>query len=477
MQHFDLLVIGSGPAGQRAAIQAAKLGKNVAIVERRSVIGGVSVHTGTIPSKTLREAALYLSGWDQRGLYGRGYRLKQQLTIDDLMQRLNITLAHEIEVMRHQLSRNGVRVIEGTARFRDAHSVEVTSSAGHSALYAAQKFVIAVGSCPVRPDNIPFDDVSVLDSDGILGLKKLPRSMIVVGAGVIGAEYASIFSTIDVKVTLIDGRPDMLSFMDREIVDELIHHLRDRGVLLRMPEKVASVHREPDGSVTTLLESGKRLRADTILFAAGRVGCTQDLGLERTGIQPDERGRIDVNAQYQTATPHIYAVGDVIGFPSLASTSMEQGRLAACHAFQKFACHSQPHFPFGIYAVPEMSMVGKTEQELTAERVPYEVGVARLRETARGQIMGLDEGVLKILFGLEDRRVLGVHILGEGATELIHIGQAALALNGTLDYFLETVFNYPTLAEAYKIAALDAWNRMATDPVELCPVRPVSEPV
>ncbi len=475
MQQFDLLVIGSGPAGQRAAIQAAKLGKNVAIVERRSVIGGVSVHTGTIPSKTLREAALYLSGWDQRGLYGRGYRLKQKLTIEDLMQRLNITLAHEIEVMRHQLYRNGVRVIEGTARFRNVHSIEVTSAAGHSALYSAQKIVIAVGSCPVRPKNIPFDEESILDSDGILGLKKLPRSMIVVGAGVIGVEYASIFSTINVKVTLIDSRPDMLNFMDREIIDELVHHLRDRGVLLRLPEKVAAVHKESNGTVVTQLESGKRLRADMIMFAAGRVGCTHELGLENAGIEPDERGRINVNVHYQTATPHIYAVGDVIGFPSLASTSMEQGRLAACHAFQKYACGSQPHFPFGIYAVPEMSMVGRTEQELTAERIPYEAGVARLRETARGQIMGLDEGVLKVLFGLEDRKVLGVHILGEGATELIHIGQAALALDGTLDYFLEAVFNYPTLAEAYKIAALDAWNRMAVDPVVVCPTETAVE--
>lgn len=465
MQHYDLLVIGSGPAGQRAAIQAAKLGKNVAIIERRTVVGGVSVHTGTIPSKTLREAVLYLSGWDQRGLYGRGYRLKQQLTIDDLTHRLNITLEHEIEVMQHQLARNGVPVIEGTAQFIDARTIEVTANDEQTRTYSADKFVIAVGSRPVKPEGIPFDDETVFDSDGILKIKKLPKSMLVVGAGVIGMEYASIFSTIDIKVTLADGRPDLLDFMDREIVDELVHNLRDRGVVLRMSEKVSSITRNPHGLVITKLESGKRICTDMVLFAAGRVGCTYELGLENAGITPDSRRRISVNDNFQTEVAHIYAVGDVIGFPSLASTSMEQGRLAACHAFDHSACNSHETFPFGIYAVPEMSMVGKTEQELTEQRIPYEVGIARLRETARGQIMGLDEGVLKLLFGLDDRRLLGVHILGEGSTELIHIGQAVLALNGTLDYFMETVFNYPTLAEAYKIAALDASNRMASYPL------------
>ncbi len=464
MQHYDMLIIGSGPAGQRAAIQAAKLGKIVAIVERRDVVGGVSVHTGTIPSKTLREAVLYLSGWDQRGLYGRGYRLKHQLTIDDLTHRLNITLEHEIEVMQHQLARNGVPVIKGIAQFVDTKTIEVTTHENLTRRYTADKFVIAVGSRPVKPEGIPFNDDTVFDSDGILKIKKLPRSMLVVGAGVIGMEYASIFSTIDIKVTLADGRPDLLDFMDREIVDELVHHLRDRGVMLRMSEKVATISHDPQGYVITTLESGKRIRTDMVLFAAGRIGCTYELGLENAGITPDSRRRISVNDNFQTETPHIYAVGDVIGFPSLASTSMEQGRLAACHAFAHGAINSHEIFPFGIYAVPEMSMVGKTEQELTAQRIPYEVGIARLRETARGQIMGLDEGVLKILFGLEDQRVLGVHILGEGSTELIHIGQAVMALDGTLEYFLETVFNYPTLAEAYKIAALDAWNRMASYP-------------
>jgi len=457
---YDFLVIGSGPAGQRAAVQAAKLGRNVAIIERRPVVGGVSVHTGTIPSKTLREAALYLTGWDQRGVYGRGYRLKEHLSIDDLMKRLDITLHHEIEVMDHQLSRNGVTVIEGSASFIDDHHIRVEKNDGSHEEYSADKFLIAVGSRPTRPEGIPFDEEVILDSDGILNLKKLPRSMIVVGAGVIGIEYASIFSTMDTRITIVDGRPDLLGFMDTEIVDELVHGLRDRGVTLRLKEKVDSVEKDEQGHVHCFLESGKRLTAEAILFAAGRIGCTYTLGLENAGIEADERRRIKVNNNFQTSAPNIYAAGDVIGFPALASTSMEQGRIAACHAMGAQSCTTQQFFPFGIYAVPEMSMIGKTEKELTEEKIPYEVGICRLRETARGQIMGLQEGILKMIVGLEDRRILGVHIIGEGATELIHIGQAAITLGGTLDYFLENVFNYPTLAEAYKVAALDAWNRL-----------------
>jgi NAD(P) transhydrogenase len=462
MHHFDFLVIGSGPAGQRAAIQAAKLGKRVALIERNAVVGGVSVHTGTIPSKTLREAVLYLTGWDQRGLYGRGYRLKKNLTIDDLMQRLKITVQHETEVIENQLCRNAVTVFTGVASFLDPHRVRVDCTNGDVEEFQAEKIVIAVGSRPIRPQGVPFDDETVIDSDGILALKKLPRSMIVVGGGVIGVEYASIFSTMDVEVTLIDGRDHLLSFLDGEIVDELVHHLRDNGVILHLGETVAGVERDGHGRVVATLESGKRLHADLVLFAAGRIGCTDELKLENTSLQADARGRLRVNENFQTTAPHIYAAGDVIGFPALASTSAEQGRYAACHAFGQESPHRSTHFPLGIYSVPEISMIGLTEQELTAKKIPYEVGVARLRETARGQIMGLEEGVLKMLFGLADRRLLGVHILGQGATELIHIGQAVLVLGGTLDYFLENVFNYPTLAEAYKIAALDAWNRLTS---------------
>lgn len=462
MHRYDFLVIGSGPAGQRAAIQAAKLGKTVVMIERRHMLGGCSVHTGTIPSKTLREAALYLTGWDQRGLYGRSYRLKSDLTTDDLMQRLNITLQHEMEVINNQLARNGIPIIEGTASFRDPHTVEVETPQGDIEEFRADKILIAVGSRPVRPEGIPFDNERVIDSDGVLQLKRLPSTMTVVGAGVIGVEYASIFSTMDVEVTLVDGRDSILGFLDREIVDELRHYLRKNGVTLRLGETVSEVDTRDDGTISIQLQSGKRLRCELALFAAGRIGSTYALKLDNAAVEADERRRIKVNENYQTSVEHIYAAGDVIGFPALASTSMEQGRLVARHAFGQQGNGAPPdYFPFGIYAVPEMSMVGLTEEELTEKQIPYEVGTAQLRETARGQIMGLNEGILKMLFSLDDRRLLGVHIIGADATELIHIGQAALVLGGTVDYFVENVFNYPTLAEAYKVAALDAWNRMA----------------
>jgi NAD(P) transhydrogenase len=462
MQRYDFLVIGSGPAGQRAAIQAAKLGKSVAIVERKEVVGGVSVHTGTIPSKTLREAALYLSGWNQRGLYGHSYRLKEHVTIDDLMTRLHITLQHEISVIQEQLQRNGVNVIYGTGSFKDPNTVQVESCNGETHYYEADKILIATGSRPVKNEGIPFDNDSVIDSDALLQMKKTPKTMAIIGAGVIGVEYASIFGTLDTKVTLIDGRPDMLGFLDHELVEELLHHMRERGTMVKLGENVAAVEKADNGQVITSLESGKRIVTDVALFAAGRMGSTYGLNLDNAGISTDKRRRIKVNGHFQTVVEHIYAAGDVIGFPSLASTSMEQGRLVACHAFG--ICDSKPpeHFPFGIYAVPEISMIGMNEQELTEQKIPYETGIARLRETARGQIMGLENGILKLLINTDNRKILGVHILGEQATELIHIGQAVLTLGGTLDYFLENVFNYPTLAEAYKVAALDAWNRIST---------------
>jgi len=459
MQQFDFIVIGSGPAGQRAAIQAAKLGKKTAIVDRKVMLGGVSVHTGTIPSKTLREAALYLSGWDQRGLYGKNYRLKPDLTIRDLQHRLNITLSHETDVIQNQLSRNGVQIIEGTAEFQDDRTITVTDDTNIQENYQADRFLIAVGSRPFRPDTIPFDDDCIMDSDAILNLQQIPSSMLVVGAGVIGIEYASIFSTLDVKVTVLDGRDSMLGFLDQEIIDELTHSLRDRGVSLRLGENVASIERTKE-TVILKTDTGKNLKADMVLFAAGRIGSTWALKTDNAGIETDDRRLISVNENFQTNVSHIYAAGDVIGFPSLASTSMEQGRIAASHAFTDNNLSMPENFPFGIYAVPEISMVGETEQTLKEKGIQYEVGIARLRETARGQIMGITEGILKIIFSLDDHKILGVHIIGEGATELIHIGQAVLELDGKLEYFLTNVFNYPTLAEAYKVAALDAWNRI-----------------
>ena len=460
MHNFDFLVIGSGPAGQKAAIQAAKLGKKVAIVERRTNIGGVCLHTGTVPSKTLREAVLYLSGYSQRGFYGQGYRLKDDLTMADLKQRLHTTVQREEEVILHQLSRNGVQVFNGTATFTDEKHVQVEDEKGKLIEIQADYFLIGTGTYPVHPENYPFDCGKVIDSDNILDLEELPRSMTVIGAGVIGVEYASIFSALDVEVNLIDGRDSLLGFMDRELTDDLVHQFRDQGMVVRLGEQVDTMSSQEDGSVLTLLKSGKKLHSDVVLVAAGRSGNTQSLNLEAAGVELSSRHLIQVNEFYQSSQSHIYAAGDIIGFPSLASTAMEQGRQAACHAFGQNINNKLENFPFGIFAVPEMSMVGVTEQELTKKNIPYEVGVARLRETTRGQIMGLEHGMLKLIFSLEKRELLGVHIIGEGATELIHIGQAALVLNGGLDYFLENVFNYTTLDEAYKIAALDAWNRL-----------------
>jgi NAD(P) transhydrogenase len=460
LEQVDFLVVGSGPAGQKAAIQAAKLGKKVCLVERRTPVGGVTLHTGTIPSKTLREAVLYLTGWRQRSFYGQGYRLKNDVTFEDLIERLHITIRHETEVIRDQLVRNGVGLVDGHASFLGPHRVSVERANGEICEIEAAKILLATGTTPARPAGIPFDERRIIDSDGLLGLGRLPRTLTVIGAGVIGVEYATIFAALDIKVALVDGRPQMLGFLDHEIVSDLQYHLRDRGIVMRLGEELDSVEEDGTGKVVTRLKSGKRLRSDVVLFAAGRTGCTESLGLQAAGLSAGARGLLQVDERFRTAVPHIYAAGDVIGFPSLASTSMEQGRLAACDAFGRQTHTFPEHFPFGIYAVPEISMVGKTEQELSKDGVPYEVGTARLRETARGQILGIDFGVLKMIFSLETRRVLGVHILGEQSTELIHIGQAALALGGTLDYFVENVFNYPTLAEAYKVAALDAWNRM-----------------
>jgi NAD(P) transhydrogenase len=459
MPHYDLIVIGSGPAGRRAAVQAAKLRKSVLVIEKGKRVGGVCVHTGTIPSKTLRETVLNLSGWRERGFYGRAYRAKRDISADDLRRRLHITLDHEVEVLEHQFARNSVTWATGAARFLDTHTVEVTNGQG-AQHYTGDRFILAVGTEPYRPAHIPFDGEAILDADDILELKRLPRSLAVVGASVIGIEYATIFSALDVRVTVIEPAERPLTFVDRELIDEFIHDMRDRGMALHFQSRVQAVRREPDLCVIEL-EEGRQITSEMVLFAAGRKGAVDKLNLEACGIIPDSRGRVDVDrATFRTCIPHIFAVGDVIGFPSLASTSMEQGRIAACHAFDEVA-HSPPaFFPYGIYSVPELSTVGMTEEQVRAEHIPYECGVARFRETARGHIMGLENGFMKMIFARETRRLLGVHIVGEGATELIHIGQAVLNLGGTLDYFVENTFNYPTLAEAYKIAALDAWNRM-----------------
>jgi len=434
----------------------------VLVVERGRRVGGVSVHTGTIPSKTLRETVLNLSGWRERGFYGRAYRVKADIVAADLLKRLHITLDHEVEILEHQFARNGVETARGVARFIDAHQMEITFEDGLVRTCSAERFVIAVGTRTYRPDYVAFDGQAVFDSDEILALPHIPRSLAVIGGGVIGMEYASIFSALDVKVTVLEPAETLLPFLDRELVDEFVHDLRDRGATLRFGCKVTAAYRDESGRCAIETEDRRTLCTDMVLFAAGRVGATDTLGLDTCGIAADTRGRIAVDAKtFQTNVSHIYAVGDVIGFPSLASTSMEQGRIAACHAFGEPA-HAPPEFfPYGIYSVPEISTVGMTEEEVRKRGIPYECGVARFRETSRGHIMGLSSGFLKMIFALETRRLLGVHIVGEGATELIHIGQAVLNLGGTLDYFVENTFNYPTLAEAYKIAALDVWNRMA----------------
>ena len=457
---YDFIVIGSGPSGRRAAIQAAKLGQSVLVVEGRKKVGGVSVHTGTIPSKTLRETALNLSGWRERGFYGRSYRVKKEIGSDDLSIRLAKTLGHEVDVLEHQFLRNGVHTMAGFAQFVDDHHVRITSPDGSELMVEGKRILIAVGTTPYRPGHIDFSDPDILDSDDIVDIPRLPRSLAVIGAGVIGIEYATIFSALDVAVTVIEPRDSFFDFVDSEIVAEFIHQLRDRGVAFRMGSKVTGVERS-GRSILTATEDGRQLRSDMLLYAAGRMGATSDLGLDTCGLETDSRGRLKVDpATFQTSVPHIYATGDVIGFPSLASTSMEQGRIAACHAFEMPLPPAPQYFPYGIYAVPEISTVGMSEQEVRERGINYECGIARLRETSRGHIMGLEQGMMKMIFSNTTRRLLGVHIIGEGATELIHIGQAVLNLQGTIDYFIENTFNYPTLAEAYKIAALDAWNRM-----------------
>ncbi len=458
---YDLVVIGSGPAGQKGAIAAAKLGKRVAITDRQEMVGGVCLHTGTIPSKTMREAVLYLSGFRQRTFYGRDYVVSDRIGARDLAHRVNAVIGRETEVVRNQLRRNGVTTLAGTVRFVDPHTLEIASSTGATTRVSAGHVLIACGTRAARNDAIPVDGVRVFDADQVPCVQELPRELIVVGAGVIGLEYASMFTALDIKVTIIDQRPTLLDFVDRELIEGLLYHLRRRGATMRLGETVASVGLDEKGRVEAVLESGKRVRGQALLYAVGRQSNSDLLHLGAAGLATESRGRVAVNAHFQTSVPHIYAAGDVIGFPSLASASTEQGRLASAHMF------GVPHrplvadlLPYGIYTIPEMSMVGRTEQQLTDARVPYEVGVAKYEELAKGQILGDDTGMLKLLFCPDSLRLLGVHVIGEGATELIHIGQAVLALGGTIEYFRDSVFNYPTLAEAYKVAALAGLNRL-----------------
>ena len=461
MADFDLCVIGSGPGGQKAAIQAAKLGKSVCVIERMDQVGGVAIHTGTIPSKALRQAIIEATGGKDH-LRVRAAVKAGNLSIGELLASCQRIIATEMEIVSVQLRRNGVSLIQGEACFKDKNTVSVKGQQGDSEV-SADKFIIAVGTEPVRPDHIPFDEECVLTSDDLLHLKRLPESLIVVGGGVIGTEFASMFARLGVRVTMVVSGNRVLGFLDHQIGEALQYHMRSRGMTLRFGEKLEQVNKldgDDHPTVEVRLKSGKCLQADAFLFCIGRQGCIEKLGLEKAGLSADSRGRIEVNENYSTEDPNICAVGDVIGFPALASTSMNQGRMASCHLFNKPQHKLRRFFPFGIFSIPEISMVGDTEEELTEKGVPYEIGCAGYKEIARGQIIGDDVGLLKILFHPETREVLGVHIIGTGATELIHIGQAVMALDGRLDYFMDSAFNYPTLAECYRVAALNGANKL-----------------
>jgi NAD(P) transhydrogenase len=457
---YNLVVIGSGPAGQKGAICAAKLRKKVAIIDRIRTMGGVCVHTGTIPSKTLREAVLYLSGFRQRSFYGRGYVLKDRIAMSDLTFRALAVMAREVEVIKAQLRRNYVTTLEGEARFTDPHTIEIKSEDGVQ-LVRGEHILIACGTRPAHSSDIPIDGKRIFDSDQLHCIEEVPRELVIVGAGIIGLEYASMFAALGVKVTLLDQRPTLLDFVDREMIESLCFQLRQIGTVFRLGEKVISVGFDAERDrVFAKLESGKNVHGQALLFAIGRQANSDMINVAAAGVIPDERGKILVNENFQTSVPHIYAAGDVIGFPALASTSMEQGRLASCHMFGKPGKMLPNLIPYGIYSIPEISMVGQTEEDLTRTKTPYEVGLARYSELAKGQMLGDEHGLLKLLFDPTSLKVLGVHVIGDRAAEIVHIGQAVMAMGATIEYFRDTVFNYPTLAEAYKVAALDGLNKI-----------------
>jgi NAD(P) transhydrogenase len=459
MQPYDLIVIGSGPGGQRAAIQGAKAGKRVAVIEKGAAVGGVCINTGTIPSKTMREAVLHLSGFYDKNFCRANHSSEAEITMADLNFRIQHVVENEVGVVQDQLRRNGVELVHGLGQFVDAHHIRVENTNGYGE-FEASFVVIATGTKPAVNSKVPINGRNIINSDQILSMPKLPKTLIVVGGGVIGVEYACMFATLGVRVIIVEKRPRLLEFADTEMVEALMYHMRDQRATLRLNEEVESVEELPDGKVAANLVSKKRINADALLYAVGRTGNVDGLNLPAAGIESDDRGRIKVDADYRTAQKHIFAVGDVIGFPSLASVSMEQGRIAAARAFD-LDVHTDPAgYPYGIYTIPQISFIGKTEEQLTDADVPYEVGVAYYREIARGQISGHTDGRLKLLFHRETLELLGVHIFGEDAAELLHIGQAVFLLKGKITYFVDTVFNYPTLAECYKAAAFNGLNRL-----------------
>jgi len=460
-QDYDLVVIGSGPAGQKAAINAAKLGKSVVVIERDGMLGGVSVHSGTIPSKTVRDAVLYLTGFNERAFYGQQYRLREQINREEIASRVRTIVARETHLVRSQFSRNRVGEIDGTGRFLDPHTLEITSPSGTATTVRGDYILIACGTRPAQSPSVPIDGKRIVDTDRLPELSHLPREIIVIGGGIIGLEYASMFAALEIRVTLIEQHPQILEFADREIVEALSYHLRELEVVFRLGEKLVTVEIDENRNrVTARLESGKSVHGDALLYAVGRQGNTDSLNLAAAGLEADARGRLKVNEFFQTAVPHVYAAGDVIGFPALAATSMEQGRLATAHMFGSPSRHQAHLSPYGIYTIPEIAMIGQTEEQLTAAMTPYETGVARYEELAKAEMLGDRTGMLKLLFHPETLNLLGIHVIGQRATEIIHIGQAVLAFGGTVEYFRDAVFNYPTLAEAYKVAALNGLNKL-----------------
>jgi NAD(P) transhydrogenase len=459
-KEYDLVVIGSGPAGEKGAAQAAYFGKKVALIEKQSDLGGAAANTGTLPSKTLRETALYLSGFKQRGLYGIHLTVKDRVTARDFLYRERLVAESERARVSDNLGRHKVELFTGQAEFVDAHTLQVKSPEGEATLLRGKVILIATGSTPYRPANLPFEHPGVFDSDTILQIEKLPDSMLVAGGGVIGCEYACMFAALGIDVTLMEGRATLLGFMDAEISAALTSHMEMMGIKIVKPDAIESVIAEQ--RIRVQLKSGRELGVDFLLAATGRSGNTAGLGLENHNVETNKRGQILVNENYQTAVPHIYAAGDVIGFPALASTSMEQARLAMVHAFDlRYKEDLAQILPYGIYTIPECSMAGETEESLTRRQIPYVAGRARYNANARGQIIGDDDGFLKLLFHAQSRKLLGVHVMGEQASELVHTGLTAMLMGATTDLFIQTCYNYPTLTEMYKYATYDALGKIS----------------
>lgn len=461
MRDYDVIVIGCGPAGQKAAIKCAKVGKRTAIIDKRQVVGGQCLHIGTIPSKTLRQAIIQLSGYYEHKLYGgESPRPPAEVTARDLVRRCMVVIEREIDVIHSQLDRNGVTIISGEAHFVDPHTLRIHENIG-SEDYSADHFVIATGSTQFMHYALPFDNVHVLNTDDILDIQYMPRKLCIIGGGVIGLEYASMFALLGgIEVHVISQYGTLLPFVDRQLIAELEKHMRSNGTVFHMNEELLDVHvKGPHKVVGKLKSDGSEFECEMLLYAGQRWGNTQELNLKAAGLEAGERHNLAVNENYQTAVPHIYAAGDVIGYPSLAATSIDQGRKAANHLLGLNDVPVQPLFPYGIYTFPDMSMVGASEEQLQKEGREYLTGIGYYKDTARAQMVGDDTGLCKLLFDPNDRALLGVHIIGFESTELIHMGQTVMIYGGTIDYFLDTVFNYPTMAEVYKLAALNGINK------------------